>query len=461
VTTQSVHIEETWFDSCRRAARRRLSTSLVAVAAVALAASLGGGFAGEARADSGVRPTVAVPAYFWANSEWDRLLIGAPEVDYIVLNPDSGPGPVKYNTFVTKVAAARSQGSVVLGYVDTAYGTRPEAAVKADIDLYRSWYGVNAFFFDQTPSACSALAYYNTLSTYVRAQANAVIFHNPGTNPEECFLSAADVVVNFEGSEATYDTWTPASYTSSYPASRFWHIVYSVDPTHGSQLLTTAQARNGGLVYLTEQNMPNPFSVIPTASLWSAQTPSVPPSRPAAPQAGTATTIVGRPAAPQSGPTTTTSTTAAPSASPAVEPPVVAPSTTLPPATTESPAVTVVTVVPTIVAPPSPAATLLPVPIVVVPPEPAAPAVVPAESPSTQDVSTTVPTTVASTVAPSTAPLAIQVAGPAFVAPAPELRPPNFAAASVPAAKASIRRRATPGVVRPVAVRATPVKRSA
>ena len=280
---------------------------MVLAAMVAIASLVIGGQVGRARAATPARPSVAVPAYFWADAQWERMLNGATEVKYVVLNPESGPGSAKYPTFATKVATARSQGATVLGYVDTAYGTRSAALVQADITSYRSWYGVNAFFFDQTPTACTELPYYATISTFVRSQPNGLIVHNPGTNPSECFLSAADVVVNFEGAEATYAGWTPAEYTASYPASRFWHIVYSVDPDHASALLDGAASRQGGLVYLTEQGMPNPFSVIPTAALWSAQTPSVT-TRPPAPQAGTGSTVPGRPAAPQSGTETSTTT---------------------------------------------------------------------------------------------------------------------------------------------------------
>lgn len=307
VPTQSVQSEQGGA-SPRFPLRRSTSSALAAF--VAIAGLVLGGQVGRARAAVPSRPSVAVPAYFWADAQWERMLNGATEVKYVVLNPESGPGSVKYPTFETKVAKARSQGATVLGYVDTAYGTRSAALVQADITSYRSWYGVNAFFFDQTPTACTELPYYDAISTFVRSQPNGLIVHNPGTNPSECFLSAADVVVNFEGAEATYAGWTPAGYTSSYPASRFWHIVYSVDPDHASALLDAAAGRQGGLVYLTEQGMPNPFSVIPTPALWSALTPSVT-TRPPAPQAGTGSTVPGRPAAPQSGTETSTTTPSA------------------------------------------------------------------------------------------------------------------------------------------------------
>ncbi len=336
-------------------------------------------------------PSVAVPAYFWSATQWDRLLVSSAELRYVVMNPESGPGTMSYPTFVTRVAVVRSQGATVVGYVDTNYGARSFAAVKADIDKYRAWYGVNAFFFDQTPYECTQISYYQDIENYVRAQAGGFIFHNPGMNPQECYLGVADVVVNFEGSEASYSGWTPAPYAAGYPANRFWHIVYSVDPTHASALLSTAASRNGGLVFLTEQDMPNPFTVIPTDALWSAQTPTragrqpapqaSPPSttvpapnatRLAAPQSDLPPTTVPagpaaeapvttRPAAPVAGSATTTTTVVIGAAQDARLPALVEPvPTTLAPSPTVAPTTAVSTI------PPGPATSLrlsAPVPV--------------------------------------------------------------------------------------------------
>lgn len=275
--------------------------------------------------------SVAVPAYFWSSTQWDRMLVSSQELRYVVMNPDSGPGTVSYPSFVTKVATARTQGAMVVGYVDTGYGARALATVKAEIDKYRTWYGVNAFFFDQTPYDCAQIAYYQQVEDYVRAQAGGFIFHNPGMNPQECYLDVADVVVNFEGSEASYNAWTPAPYAAGYPADRFWHIVYAVDPAHAAALLSSAASRNGGLVFLTEQDMPNPFSVIPVDALWSAQTPTRS-GRKAAPQAAPPSTTAPVPAtprlaAPQSPSPTTTSPEGAAAAVPVTTRPAAADAT--------------------------------------------------------------------------------------------------------------------------------------
>ena len=298
----------TWREPLRgpggRTGRRfsRLPAFIVALTlalTVAFSGSTGWGWH-RAEAIPGAPPSVAVPAYFWPGPEWETLLRAGPEVKYVILNPDSGPGAQSIADYVGVVARARIKGFVVAGYVDTAYGARSASLVQADIARYRSWYGVNQFFFDQTPSACSSVGYYAALQTFVQQDPNGFVVLNPGTNPGECYLGVSDMVVNFEGSESSYAGWTPAPYAANYGAERFWHIVYSVVPANVTSVLSVAQQRNAGFVYLTDEGFPNPFFRIPSAPLWQAQVPSSGVGgRGAAPQSPGTSTIGDRPAAPQ------------------------------------------------------------------------------------------------------------------------------------------------------------------
>lgn len=252
-----------------------------------------------AQATGSAAPSVAVPAYYWPGAEWDVLLRAGSQVRYIVVNPANGPGTQSSAAFVDVVARARAKGFTVVGYVDTAYGTRTDTAAQADIVNYRAWYGINQFFFDQTPSSCVSVPYYSALQTFVKQSPNGFIVLNPGTNPGECYLAVSNMVVNFEGSEASYEGWSPASYVANYGAERFWHIVYSVGAGNGAAVLTLASGRNAGFVYLTDDSMPNPFDRLPTPSLWQVQvSPSVVGGRDPAPQSASVPAAGVRPAAP-------------------------------------------------------------------------------------------------------------------------------------------------------------------
>lgn len=310
----------------------RIAFGLVVGLVVGLFAGLGATGAAPAYAAGALSPSVAVPAYFWPGPEWDTLLRAGPEVRYIVLNPASGPGTRSVAEFVDVVARARAKGFTVFGYVDTAYGARAGASVEADIAKYRSWYGINQFFFDQTPSACTGVPYYAALQGFVKQSPNDFIVLNPGTNPDECYLTVSNMVVNFEGSEASYAGWTPAPYVANYGAERFWHIVYSVGGGNGAAVLTLASARNAGFVYLTDDAMPNPFDRLPTESLWRTQVPSSGAGgRNAAPQSPGGPTAGIRPAAPQaSGPPPVVPAAAVPAAA------AFAPEFAIPPSTTLS-----------------------------------------------------------------------------------------------------------------------------
>jgi Spherulation-specific family 4 len=392
-----------------RNARTRIVSSVVAslIGATLLSANF-------SNAQAAVRPSVGVPAYFWTVTDWDTV-VAAPTVSYVILNPESGPGTQKWDQFAMSVTAAKASGKTVLGYVSTNYGNRAIADVKADIDTYRLWYGINTFFFDESPYDCTNIAYYAELRTYVNAQANPFTFINPGVNPLECFTDVADGIVNFEGSEAQYANWSPAAYVASHPTTKFWHIVYDADPTHGSDLVNTAADRNAAVVYLTDDTLPNPWDRLPAVALWSAQI-----------EVPTPTTTTVAPVV---------TTTVVPVVTTTVAPVVtstVAPSTTVVPVVTSTvaPSTTVAPVVTTTVAP---VLTTTVAPVVsstVTPTTTVAPVVTSTVAPTTTVapvVTTTVAPVVTSTVAPTTTvapsttvvPVVTSTVAPVTVAPVP------------------------------------------
>src|SRR6185436_14762120 len=91
---------------------------------------------------------MAVPAYFDPPSpEWQRLIAGAPSVGMIVFNPESGPGTAADPAYTQVIAQAQAVGIVMVGYVATSYGARPEADVIADINHYYDFYTLSGIYF--------------------------------------------------------------------------------------------------------------------------------------------------------------------------------------------------------------------------------------------------------------------------------------------------------------------------
>ncbi|HZU75756.1 MAG TPA: spherulation-specific family 4 protein [Dehalococcoidia bacterium] len=232
--------------------------------------------AARSRAQAAPATRLGVMAYFRPGDDWQRLIGGAPTVAYVVLNPATGPGDQKDDGYAAEVAAAQQAGITVLGYVHTAYGTRSASAVEAEIDDYFTWYGVDGIFLDEVSIFCDYEQYYQNLYDYVKTVWNqGMVVLDPGwqSDASECYLQAADVLVTFEGSYETYTSNFPAvAWTARYPSSRFWHLVYNVPtPAAVRYTLGLSLTRNVSTVYLSPEQMPNPWDALPAADYWAAE----------------------------------------------------------------------------------------------------------------------------------------------------------------------------------------------
>ena len=238
---------------------------------------------------------------------------------------------------------ALTAGIALAGYIHTGYGNRPLQQVLTDIDNYRNWYGITRIFLDETPYQCDAIPYYSSIVAAVHQQGGTVIL-NPGMNPESCWSGVAEVVVNFEGSAATYQTWQPAAWTQAPSSTAFWHVIYGAGLFDGTSLLETAGQRNATWAYITDDVLPNPFDRLPGEQLWKKLTGTTDNSgvinlTPTTPTTTTPTT-------------TTPTTTESPTTTPATTTPTTTTPTTTTPATTEPPTTTLTTTTPnTTVAP--------------------------------------------------------------------------------------------------------------
>jgi Spherulation-specific family 4 len=117
-------------------------------------------------------------------------------------------------------------------------------------------------------------SYYAQLNSFVKAKGGvARTVLNPGTQTNQCYASAADTLLTFEGSDSEYvNSYSPPSWVSSYPASHFWHVIYATSTTSAmGTAVQLSKARNAGYVYVTSASLPNPYNVLPTSLYWSSE----------------------------------------------------------------------------------------------------------------------------------------------------------------------------------------------
>jgi Spherulation-specific family 4 len=338
-----------------RSKRHRRATRVASAVLAGLGALATGVYGNISGATSLSSVKIGVPAYFWPGGNWDKVVAGSADISFAVANIATGPGAAKNTAFVTQFAAAKAAGIKLYGYVDTTYGARSAAAVKTDIANYKAWYGITNIFFDETPWACDTTAYYADVQSVVHANGGTGIL-NPGGSSLDCWGPVGDIIVNFEGSGATYESWTPDSWTDQYPASKFWHIVYGTLGPQVANVVAKTKERNAAGVFVTDDIMPNPFDRMPDPTVWTPLLKSIGP-------VAVAVTAATTPAAGDSGsPAPTAAPVSVTTPPPVITSEAIATTTTAEPTTTTAaPTTTVAPItVPPATAAPTPAPTAAP-----------------------------------------------------------------------------------------------------
>jgi hypothetical protein len=233
---------------------------------------------------------IAAPAYFAPSSAyWAQLAQGAPAVGVAIANPDNGPGTTLDQGYANAIRTAANAGVRVIGYVDTGYfGTTGRTTragqttttawtsqSEADVDSWYAMYGgygLAGIFFDDGLPDCAHASLYQAVNTYTKQHhAGAYTVDNPGTAAEQCYATAADTIVMFEGTYATYTGWTPPAWElNSATPDKFWHLVYATaSQADMTNAMTLSRQRNAGYVYVTPDTLPNPWDTLPTGAYWS------------------------------------------------------------------------------------------------------------------------------------------------------------------------------------------------
>jgi hypothetical protein len=179
----------------------------------------------------------------------------------VVINPASGPGPVRRRAYAEAVRVLRAAGVTVLGYVPTRWGARPAADVLRDMEDYVAWYGVDGVFADEAAADEARVGYYRRLDAVARRDGLLMVL-NPGVPPARSYFDVADVIVTFEGSAAAYPAALRAmpSWLDDVPPDRVAHLVHGADR---SQALRAVAGSTAGFLYATSGRMPNPWRSLP------------------------------------------------------------------------------------------------------------------------------------------------------------------------------------------------------
>ncbi len=206
-----------------------------------------------------------IPAYFYPGTNWTRAIASKPPPRLMIVDiTTSGPGSAPDRNYQMTTRHARAAGITLVGYVNTDYAARPVAAVETDVSHYKSWYGVTDIFLDGVSSDGGDLAYYRQLAGYVhQANPGSLVILNPGTYPDQRYMSVGDIVLVFENSYSQYLRLRVPRWADSYPAARFAYIVYGAPSSQLASVISMSRQRNAGNVYVTSGTGTNPYSSLP------------------------------------------------------------------------------------------------------------------------------------------------------------------------------------------------------
>jgi hypothetical protein len=214
---------------------------------------------------------LVVPAYFYPGGGWTRAADSHPVPRIMILDvAGTGAGSAPERKYQTAVKQAQAAGVTVMGYSDTDYTLRPPADVEADVRNYKAWYGVTDIFLDQVSSGRGQLGYYRNLSRYIHgANPGSAVMLNPGTYPDQRYMSVGDILLVFENTYASYLSLQVPSWVRRYPATRFAHVIYATSASQLPNAISLARQRHAGFVYVTNGTGLERYDSLP--SYWSRE----------------------------------------------------------------------------------------------------------------------------------------------------------------------------------------------
>ena len=170
-------------------------------------------------------PMYVYPANIHTNAAYNRLIDLKRRYEtvpmWVIVNPASGPGEHVDANYTKAIDRLYGAGCVVLGYVTTSYGKRPQAEVQKDIDKWIKMYPrTQGIFFDEMiyEDTETAAAYQATLKRYAHDAGCWPTVANPGAEtPGRYFAAeAADVIVMHEGNAWPQEERLKGDYFGGY-----------------------------------------------------------------------------------------------------------------------------------------------------------------------------------------------------------------------------------------------------
>jgi hypothetical protein len=240
------------------------------------------------------KQSIGIPAYFYPTAEnlplWDRVRSGHPAVSIVIATGLGLEGTAPDPNYQVQMTKTRKAGIRVLAYVTTSYGTKELSKALKEIDNAFAWYDIDGIFFDEAvryPVTTAQVEYHAAMHKYVKCKdRRAITVINHGQILPEEYAAVCDIMMNAEMSYESYlKEWSPWGWESRYPASKFWHIIHSVDTVEKMEhALKLSKERNARYVFVTSPTMESPggpYGTLPSNDYWNAEIAAISAKKPA------------------------------------------------------------------------------------------------------------------------------------------------------------------------------------
>ncbi|BFZ55652.1 hypothetical protein PYCC9005_002693 [Savitreella phatthalungensis] len=233
-------------------------------------------------------PLYIYPSWWTTPGAWDWVVNAAqqyPGMTFtVIVNPSSGPGTTATpnSDYVHEISRLNALSNIVLlGYVDTAYGSRTLTNVLNDVSVYAGWGNANSaialdgIFFDNAASTATYIAQYTSYAQAVRANSGftggRIVGLAPGSICNPSYVDLADFVVIYEQDSATVQGdlfgWYQSFYTGLTTAqlSKISWLVNAADATTQLAVANLQAAFNTKYLYVTDMSGWQTFVTQPSA----------------------------------------------------------------------------------------------------------------------------------------------------------------------------------------------------
>src|SRR5262245_24680589 len=207
-----------------------------------------------------------VPLYTYpTDPSWDLVIAAKaahPTVGVVaVINPANGPGGAVDPGYAAGIARLNAADIEVLGYVPTGYAVNSPAAVKGDIDRWRTFYPgqIDGIFFDEQSVREGDIPYYRDLSQYAKAQGLPFTVGNPGMDTAEGYVGALDMMLIYENAGLPTVNQL-GGWHAKYAPSNFGVIPHSA-PMDAAFVRAARQYVE--YIYVQNDTLPNPWDSVP------------------------------------------------------------------------------------------------------------------------------------------------------------------------------------------------------